>query len=621
MARATPPSVGPTNPFVVFPREDVDGSVPARFERQVEIHAGRIAVKTGAHTLTYAELNRAANRIAHAILARRGADPEPVALLLEHGTPMVAALLGVLKAGKFYVPLDPSYPHARLVYMLEDSESGLVLTSRRLHLLAEQLATRDQALLDIDDLGPEDEDTPGLAIAPDAFLDILYTSGSTGRPKGVVENHRNVLGFTRARTNSCHFAADDRLSLLQSFSFSGCATPLFGALLNGAALYPHDLRATGPMDLGQWLIQEEITVSFMVASTFRQMASTLTGEERFPRLRLLRIGGEPVYPRDVALYKRHFGHGCLLLNSLGSSEMKNISEYFIDERTEIAGEHVPVGYPVDGVQVLLLDENGRPVARGEIGEIVVKTRYIAPIYWRRPEETRATFLPDPAGGDERLYRTGDLGRVLPDGALVHLGRRDAQVKVRGHRIEIADVESAVLDLPEVEQAAVVARSTESGTSRLIAYLVPAAGPMPVARLRRRLLERLPDYMVPAVFVWLDALPLNSSGKVDRRNLPDPAGARPDVESPYVAPRNSIERAVAAIWAEVLQLERLGVEDNFLELGGDSLQATRVLVRIRAAFGADIPLREMFAAHTVAEQAAALAGRQAAGDSGSAEPLA
>jgi amino acid adenylation domain-containing protein len=620
MTSVTPPRVRPTNPFVVFPQEDVEGSVPARFERQVKLHGGRIAVKTAAHALTYAELNRAANRIAHAILARRGAGPEPVGLMLEHGAPMVASLLGVLKAGKFYVPLDPSYPDTRLAYMLEDSESRLVLTSSRLRTLAEQLTSRGAILLDIDDLGPGiDEENPGLAIAPDAFLDILYTSGSTGRPKGVVEIHKNVLGFTRARTNSCHFSADDRMSLLQSFSFSGSVTPLYGALLNGAGLYPRDLRATGPMDLGQWLIQEEITVSLMVASTFRQMVSTLTGQERFPKLRLLRIGGEPVYPRDVALYKRHVGNGCLLLNSLGSSEMKNISEYFMDERTEIAGEHVPVGYPVDGVQVLILDESGRAVPEGGAGEIVVKSRYIAPMYWRRPEETRATFLPDPAGGDERLYRTGDLGRVLPDGALVHLGRRDAQVKVRGYRIEIADVESAVLDLPEVRAAAVVARPEESGTNQLVAYLVPSIRPTPVAEVRRRLLERLPEYMVPAVFVWLDALPLNSSGKVDRRNLPDPAAARPDVESAYAAPRNPIERAVAAVWAEVLQLERVGVDDDFLDLGGDSLRATRVLVRIRDIFGADVPLRDMFAAHTVAEQATTLARRRVS-EHGSAEEL-
>jgi acyl-coenzyme A synthetase/AMP-(fatty) acid ligase/aryl carrier-like protein len=431
----------------------------------------------------------------------------------------------------------------------------------------------------------------------------------------VVENHRNVLHFTRVRTNSCHLSAEDRLSLLQSFSFSGSATPLFGALLNGAALYPRDLKASGPMDLAQWLIEEEITVFFSVASTFRQLVSTLTGVEQFPKLRLIRIGGEPVYPKDVALYKRHFAPGCILLNSLGSSEMKNFSEYFIDQQTEIAGEHVPVGYPVEDTEILILDEVGHPVAEGELGEIVVKTRYIAPMYWRRPEETRATFLPDPAGGEDRLYRTGDVGRMLPDGNLIHLGRRDAQVKIRGQRVEIADIESAVLDLPDIKETVVTARRDESGTNRLVAYLVPAVRPTPVAALRRRLLERLPEYMVPAVFVWLDALPLNSSGKVDRRGLPDPDGVRPELGVVYTAPRSPLEHAVAAIWAEVLQLERVGVHDNFLELGGDSLRATRVLVRIRAVFGADVPLRKMFVAQTVAEQAVALARLQVSDGNG------
>jgi amino acid adenylation domain-containing protein len=604
--------VRPTNPFVVFGKEDVEGSVSARFERQVRIHPGRVAVKTAGQALTYGELNCVANRIAHAVLERCGPGPEPVGLILEHGAAMVAGLLGVLKAGKYYVPLDPSYPPSRLAYMLKDSGAGLVVTSGGLRPFADQRETPGHALVDLDDLGDGlSDENPGLAIPPDAFTYILYTSGSTGQPKGVVENHRNVLHFTRVRTNSCHFSAEDRLSLLQSFSFSGSATPLFGALLNGAALYPRDLKATGPMDLARWLIQEEITVCFSVASTFRQLVSTLTGAEQFPKLRLIRIGGEPVYPRDVALYKRHFAPGCILLNSLGSSEMKNFSEYFIDQQTEIAGEHVPVGYPVEDTEILILDEDGRPVAEGEIGEIVVKTRYIAPAYWRRPEETRATFLPDPEGGEERLYRTGDLGRMLPDGNLVHLGRRDAQVKVRGQRVEIADIESAVLDLPDIKETVVTARQDEFGTNRLVAYLVPVVRPTPVTELRRRLLERLPEYMVPAVFVWLDAMPLNSSGKADRRNLPDPEGVRPELGSVYAAPESPLEHAVAAIWAEILQLERVGVHDKFLELGGDSLRATQILARIRAAFGGDVPLHEMFAAHTVAEQAAALARCQVA----------
>ena len=606
---------GPANPFVVFPPEDVERSIPERFEEQVRRHPGRIAIKSGGRALTYDALNRAANRLAHAILRRRGMGSEPVALILEHGPAMVAGLLGALKAGKFYVPLDPSYPLARIRYMLEDSEAGLVLTSRPLRTLAEQLATGGHTLVDLEDPGDNlSDENPRLAIPGDTFSYILYTSGSTGQPKGVVENHRNVLHFTMVRTNSCRVSADDRLSLLQSFSFSGSATPLFGALLNGAALHPHDVKATGPMDLARWLIEEEITVCFSVVSTFRQLVSTLTGGEAFPKLRLIRIGGEPVYARDVELYKRHFSPDCILLNSLGSSEMKNFSEFFIDKDTEIAGEHVPVGYPVADTQILILDEAGQPVAPGDIGEIVVKTRYIAPAYWRRPRETRATFLPDPDGGDERLYRTGDLGRLLPDGNLVHLGRRDAQVKVRGQRVELAEVETALLDAPGVKDAAVGARKDQSGTSRLVAWVVPAGPPPSVAELRRHLLARLPEYMVPAAFVWLQALPLNPSGKVDRGGLPDPERSRPEMETAYVAPRIPVERQLAAIWAEVLQLDRVGVHDDFLELGGDSLRATQILARVRAVFGAHVSLREMFTAATVAEQAAALAqdiGRNAA----------
>ncbi len=593
----------PRNPYMHFEPEEVEQSIAARFEQQARRWANRVAVKTAHHELTYAALNRAANQLAHFLLQERGNGAEPVGLLIEHGAPMVIALLAVLKAGKFYVPLDPAFPRERLAYILDDAQVGIVLTSDALIGTASELAGPHRRILSVDAVASAYSiDNPELPTAPEAFAYLLYTSGSMGEAKGVVENHRNVLHFTMVRTNSTHIAADDRLAMLLSFSFSGSATPLYCALLNGAALHLRYLKETGAADLARWLAAEQITVCITSVSAFRQLVSTLNGSEQFPRLRLLRVGAEPVYRRDVELFRKYFPASCLLLNSIGSTEMKNFAEYFIDHDTVIEDDLVPVGYPVEDTEILLLDDDGQAVGLGEIGEIVVKTRFIAPSYWRRPELTQTTFQPAPGGGDERLYRTGDLGRQRPDGALVHLGRKDFQVKIRGYRIEIGEIENALLALPDVSAAVVVAREDEPGDRRLVAYVVLSRGAGPrIGAWRAALAAKLPDYMIPASFVILESLPLTSTGKVDRAKLPQPDRDRPVLETPYTEPDSQLEKVLATLWAEVLGLHRVGMNDDFSILGGDSLRGVRLLTNVKAVFGVDLPFERLL------KDAATLAG--------------
>ena len=402
--------MAPTNSYLRFEPEEVEQSIATRFEQQARRWPTRVAVRTAGQELTYAALNRAANQLAHLLLQELGSGAEPVGLLLEHGAPMVTALLAVLKAGKFYVPLDPAYPRERLAYILDDAEARIVLTSDALIGVASDLAGPKVRVLSVDAVASSySTENPGLMIAPEAFAYLLYTSGSTGKPKGVVENQRNVLHFTMVRTNSAQIAAGDRLAMLLSFSFSGSATPLYCALLNGAALHLRYVKETGPSDLARWLVAEQITVCITGAATFRQLVSTLNGSERFPALRLLRIGGEPVYRRDVELFRKHFPPGCLLLNSIGSSEMKNFAEYFIGRDTAIEEDLVPIGYAVEDTEILLVDDDGRPVGVGEVGEIVVKSRFIAPGYWRRPELDQTTFKP--AAGGETSACTGPATSV------------------------------------------------------------------------------------------------------------------------------------------------------------------------------------------------------------------
>ena len=512
-------AVPPAGRFVRFEEEDVAQSVAARFERQVEMYPDQLAVKSETHALTYAELNRFANSIAHTILTRTSRKGDQVGLLFRQQAPMIAASLGALKAGRVYVALDPTYPKARQDFILEDAGVGIILTDSDLFEQAEGMA-KGRIVVDVGTFDPDDSaQNPGLSISPDAGTYIVYTSGSTGQPKGVVENQRNVLHFTLNNTNNWHLCPDDRISLVVPYWFSASATATFGALLNGATLLPMNVKERGLADLADWLVQEKITIFHASTSLFRHFARALPEGKVFDGVRLIYLGAEALFRTDVDLYKQHFADHCRMANNLGASEMKTFSTFQIDKHTEIADRVVPVGYPVPGTEVLVLDENDQPVEPGTVGEIVVRTKYLALGYWGRPDLTARAFRPDPITPGGRLYYTGDLGRVDPDGCLHHVGRRDFQVKIRGYRVELGDVTAALLELPELAEAIVVAQHSEDG-ARLVAYVVPAAGQAPTVNALRVALEaKLPSYMVPAVFMSLPALPRNANGKVDNAALP------------------------------------------------------------------------------------------------------
>ncbi len=598
--------------FVKFKKEDIEQSIPARFEQQVARHPDRMAVKTKRYELSYATLNRATNRLGRAILAQRGNREEPVALLLETDAPLIAAIVGTFKAGKILLPLDPSFPHERLAHLFRDSGAPVIVTNDANLSLAKGLAGDARKLINIDavpeSLSPENLD---LSLSPAAPAWLLYTSSSAGEAKGVVRSHRNFLHGILRFTNSLRLSPDDRVVLLSSYSQSTGLTDIFRALLNGAALFPFDIREEGLARLPEFLIRHEITICHFAPSVFRSFVETLHGDEEFPAIRLVHLGGEPVSRRDVETYKKHFSKNCILLNNLGATETGSYRQYFIDHQTEISGNLVPVGYAVDDVDVVLLDEFGEEVPFNHVGEITVKSRYLAEGYWGRPDLTQAAYLPDPKGGDQRIYLTGDLGRMLPDGCLEYLGRKDFRVKIRGYSIEVAEIEMALLDLTAVKDAVVVAREDRPNDQRLVAYLVPnSQSTLTVTTLRRAVADRLPDYMIPSTFVFLDALPLGPNGKVDRRALPAPDRARPRLEGPFVAPGTPLEQELAAIWAEVLGLDQVGIHDNFLDLGGHSLLAAQILSRVISRFGVELPAQSLFEAPTVAEMAVVVTQSQA-----------
>jgi len=591
-------SIRPANPFTTFEGEEIEQSISERFEQQVRKHPCKIAVKSKKHEWSYEELDDAANRIAHSILSMCKEGEERIALLFEHDAPMVAALLGTLKAGKTYVPLDPGYPLERLDYILRDSQAGAILTNNKNLALALELIGDGLLLINIDSLDPMAPivDIKRTADASELAY-ILYTSGSTGRPKGVMQNHRNVLHFIRVYTNNLHISTDDRMTLLSSYSFDAAVMDIYGALLNGATLYPVDIREEGLAALSEWLVAQEITIYHSTPTVYRYFVNTLGGQPGFPRLRLVVLGGEEVTRRDVDLYKQYFSDDCLFVNGFGPTEATVGLQYFVDKQTKIPGQGVPVGYAVDNTEILLLNAAGKSAEL--YGEIAIKCAHLALGYWRNPEATEAAFLSNWQGGGSRVYRTGDIGRRLSDGNIRFEGRKDSQVKIRGFRVELGEIEFALSEHPKVRESVVSAQQNGSGETILVAYVVPLqAAVMTTAEMRQYLSEKLPDYMIPAAFIMMEALPLTPSRKVDRGALPTPERFRPELERTFVAPRTAVEQAVAGIWTEVLGLEKVGIHDNFFDLGGHSLLAVRLISEIEKQFGQKIPLVSLFQGATI-----------------------
>jgi acyl-coenzyme A synthetase/AMP-(fatty) acid ligase/acyl carrier protein len=397
--------------------------------------------------------------------------------------------------------------------------------------------------------------------------------------------------------------------------FRASVRPCLYALLNGATYCPVALRDEAVLGLAEWLIEEKVTVYRAAVSAFRSFAGTLGPRHAFPRLRLVLLFGEQMYRTDAELYRRHFAAAGILSGSLGCLEFDDYAYYFVDSELRLRGDVVPGGYAVADANILLLDDSGRPVAGDGVGEIAIRSGHNPAGYWHDAKLAPIASARQHGNGDETTHLTGDLGRKSRDGCLFHHGRKDFQVKIRGYRVELTEIETALLDIDGVKAAVAAGWEDEPGNKRLVAYIVPAGAHMPaVSELRRTLGDKLPEYMVPSAFVELGALPLTATGKVDRRALPSPSRARPALKSAFVAPRTALEEKLAQLWAGVLGLDRVGVHDGFLDLGGDSLMATQVVSRVLAEFRVTVSLRDLFDAPTVAHMAALLVDGEANSES-------
>jgi len=584
---------------IPFPIDDVETSLPQRFEKIVNLDPSAIAIQSRENTLTYAELNALANQIAQTISTKLGRRNKQIGLLVEKGGGQVAGMLGILKSGNIFVPIDSSLPKERIEAILEHSQSELLLTDSYNESIGIE-SIGDQCRLIVLESVSASAGGDNLCL-PMSSLDpayIIYTSGSTGQPKGVLKNHANQLHAVMRRTNSEGVHRGDRIVLLPNGTANAIAN-IFQALLNGAVLLPFDVKKEGVSRLADWLREERITICQIASPLFRNLCSVLPHNNMFPELRLLRLRSEAVYRADVDLYKKYFLPTCMMVNGLSSSETGAISEFHIHHGTEFNGNEVPVGYSLEGMEVLLLDDEGMEIGFNELGEIAIRSKYLSPGYWNQADLTKAKYKVDPMDPEKRLYYTGDLGLKLADGCLVHKGRKDFRVKIRGYGVDLIEVEKNLLSYPGIRQAIVVALKNNVGELYLVGYFSSGIQPPPnVSELRMFLRDKLADYMIPSTFIELDAIPLTANGKIDRKALPIPDSSRPNIEAPYVAPQSIQEKQLVRIWEKVLGVCPIGIHDNFFDLGGQSLLGSKIIAQVEREFQTEIPVGWLFESRTI-----------------------
>ncbi|MEP7122426.1 MAG: non-ribosomal peptide synthase/polyketide synthase [Byssovorax sp.] len=591
---------------VSFP---VEMTIPHLFEWQVERTPDAVAVTLAGEQLTYRQLDERANHLANHLVELGVGKDVLVGLAVRRSLSMVVGILGILKAGGAYLPLDPEYPKDRLAFMIEDSKIGTLLTEAE---VVASLPPHEARVIRLDadwpQIAKKSANRPWNRTTPDGLAYVIYTSGSTGKPKGALVTHENVVRLFTATDDWYGFNASDVWTLFHSYAFDFSVWEIWGALLYGGrvVIVPYWI-SRDPAAFYQLLGDEGVTVLNQTPSAFRQLthidASATPGASAALRLRYVIFGGEALDLGDLrGWWERHGDTSPQLVNMYGITETTVHVTYrpvgLADLRrawSSVIGKSIP------DLQVYVLDPQQRLLPIGIPGEMYVGGAGVSRGYLRRPELTAERFLPDPFHPGKRLYRTGDLARVLEGGDIEYLGRIDHQVKIRGFRIELGEIEAVLDQHPAVREAVVLAREDAPGEKRLVAYLVCDGEAPKASDLRVFLKEKLPDYMVPAAFVTLAALPITENGKVDRRALPAPDAAVVEARA-HVAPRGPVEEGIAAIFAEVLKLPRVSARDGFFELGGHSLLATQAIARIRAAFGVELPLRSLFEAPSPAELA-------------------
>ena len=590
--------------------------VAALFEARAAAHPGRTAWIARDETLSYGELNRRANRIAHALAAAPGSPDAPALLVFPPGAGGIAALLGAYKSGRAAVPIDPLHPADRLELVARSVGGAVVVTAAGAADIARALADATGShLLDADGVGRFPETDPGRPVGLPSPACLLFTSGSTGVPKGVVQSHGMIVTQALAAADELSYREEDRCLVTGATTLGSGLSNVHQALVAGAAVAYFPIETEGLGALAGFIATTGVTVLHMVPSVFRRFLSTAGSSVRFPAVRLVRVSSDAVLRRDFELFRTHFPNAPSVRVNLALTETGTICSHLVPRDAVLADGALPVGPPVPGVAIELQDEEGRPVRAGETGEIVVRREWLADGYWRDPALTAERF-PVAADGT-RSCRTGDVARLRSDGTYEHVGRKDFQVKIRGVRVHLGEVEAALASVPGAGDVAAAAFTAPSGEKTLVGYFEgdPATVP-PGPRVREILRVRLPAAGIPGAFVVLSEFPRTPTGKVNRRALPPPP---PGAETADAAPpADEIEAALLEIWREILPGRAAGARDDFFDLGGHSLAAAEMLAAVERRFGRRLPLPILLDAPTIEALARVL--RAPAPPEGSESPI-
>jgi amino acid adenylation domain-containing protein len=610
------------------PRVDqfLSQTFPHLFEAQVMRAPAQVAVVSEDAQLTYGELNARANQVARALRNRGVGRESLVGICIDRSLDMAVGILGILKSGAAYLPLDPDYPAERLAWLLNDSGVSLVVTKTR---LSTQLAASNASVVLLDADGAdifansaENLDSPA---GPGDLAYIIYTSGSTGDPKGVMIEHANLANYLLALQDELKLGANDRYLHTASISFSSSRRQLLLPLSQGATVViASSEQRKDPLALFVMIKQREVTVMDAVPSFWRNCTDVLAsldaetrGRLLENRLRLMLSASEPLLSDIPQTWMHSFAHPAQHVHMFGQTETAGIvCTYWIPRNYNDEVTATPIGGPIANTEIYILNEHRQPVPLGTPGELYIGGAGVGRGYLNRPDVSAQKFIVDSFDGQSatRLYRTGDFARLSTEGAIEFAGRQDSQVKVRGFRIELGEIEATLARHPGIKNNAVVAKDDNDGTKALVAYFVSRETILSVSELRAFLSTRLPNYMVPSAFIELAALPLTANGKIDKRALPEPGQARPALTTKYEAPTSTAEKRIEKIWAAVLGVDSVGINDDFFELGGHSLLAIQVMARINGQFKITVPLRTLFDCSTIkslAEKVDALAASEGA----------
>ena len=578
-----------------------DQCVHRLFEEQVARTPDATAAIFDDQQISYRELNERANQLAHYLQKLGVRSDDFVAIIMERSLDMIVATLGILKAGAVYVPLDTAYPKPRMAFMLEDTQVPVILTQQQ---LTNNLPDYQAHIISVDDewekISLESTANPAIERSAESIAYVMYTSGSTGRPKGVAIPHKAINRLV-LNTDYVKIEPSDRIAQAANASFDAATFEIWGSFLIGATLVGIKKDVVlSTYDFVQELREKQISIMFLTTALFNQIANEIP--DAFRTLKQVSFGGEACDPNSVRKVVQATPPK-ELLNAYGPTENTTFSTWYLINEVPEGVHTIPIGKPIANSTTYVLDKNLHPVPVGVPGELYCGGDGLAQQYYNRPDLTAEKFIPDPFSQQPgaRLYRTGDLVKWLPDGSIEFMGRIDQQVKIRGFRIELGEIESLLRNHHGLQDAAVIAREDQPGVKRLVAYVVPdEEAPATNVELRSYLLEKLPDYMVPNIFVRMDALPINPNGKLDRKALPVPDQTRPELEKAYVPPRTRFEEALVKMWQEILGIERIGIYDNFFELGGNSLQAAVFVNKIQKEFNEAVHVRSIFLAPTIAQ---------------------